>query len=289
MSFRLQAKHVFLTYPQAAAINSKEDLMEFLKQRRDGYTYCIVSKELHSDEGTHYHCLVSYNKKLDIRDATYWDFQGHHPNIQSARNPFSVIQYIKKDGDFIETGGLALTTIHAKCESLSRGQWEEYCIENNISFAYCESIWRRTHPRAGNTIERPLTTGTGTMCTALQQFKWDNWGTPLVLVGPTGCGKTIWAINNSPKPALFVSHIDRLRDFDNEIHKSIIFDDMVFKHFPVQAQIHLVDSHMPRDIHLRYTIAHIPPNTSKIFTCNERPFDDHPAVNRRIRLFSINI
>lgn len=109
-----------------------------------------------------------------------------------------------------------------------------------------------------------------------------------MLVGPTGCGKTVWALRFSPKPSLLVRHIDRLRDFDKEIHKSIIFDDMVFKHIPVQGQIHLVDNYLPADIHCRYTTALIPAGTAKIFTCNERPFEDHPAINRRIRYYSIN-
>lgn len=284
MVFRCDAKNFFLTYPQSANITTKEDLLEFLKNRRPGVTYCIVSKESHADGNTHYHALLCLTSRYDCRNESYFDFQGHHPNVQSARNTIATIKYIKKDGDFIESGGFALGQHHKRCESLNRGEWEEYCIENKIPFAFCESIWKRCNPITSNTIF--TSPQEGTLCRALQQFEFNDWRSPLVLVGPTGCGKTVWALRNSPKPALFISHIDRLREFND--HKCIIFDDMVFKHIPVQAQIHLVDNYMPRDIHIRYCVAHIPAGVAKIFTCNERPFDDHPAINRRIRYFSIN-
>lgn len=130
----------------------------------------------------------------------------------------------------------------------------------------------------------------GVIGSALQQLRFDSWDKlALVLVGPTGCGKTVWARRHAPKPALFVRHLDRLREFNPNYHKSIIFDDMKFTHMPTQAQIHLVDQYCHSDIHCRYTTASIPPGTPKIFTCNERPFEDHPAIRRRIHYVQVNI
>lgn len=286
-NFRIDAKNFFLTYPQADAVESKESLLEFLTTKRSGVVYCCVSKEQHADGEPHYHAILSFSTRYNLRDAAYFDFSGCHPNVQAARNVRHTTIYVKKDGDFVEFGQGRAGGHHEHCEQCTRGQWEEYCIDNRISFAYCESIWRRVHPNQSNTITD--SEHAGQLCAALEGFEYDQWQRSLVLVGPTGCGKTVWALRNAPKPALFVRHLDRLRDFEKDTHKSIIFDDMVFKHIPVQAQIHLVDNYLPSDIHVRYQVASIPAGVAKIFTCNERPFEDHPAINRRCRVYLINV
>lgn len=105
----------------------------------------------------------------------------------------------------------------------------------------------------------------------------------IIITGSSGIGKTTWALTNSPKPCLLVSHMDQLKKFDASKHKSIIFDDMDFKHMPLTAQIHLTDSEQPRAIHVRYGIVTIPSGVTKIFTCNNYPFEFHPAIERRTK------
>lgn len=122
-----------------------------------------------------------------------------------------------------------------------------------------------------------------TMVRCLKEFNWDDsYRKSLVIQGPPGCGKTNWAKIHAKKPALFVSHLDRLKDFRIGIHKSIIFDDLDFQHLPRTSQIHLVDRENPRDIHIRYAVAHIPAGVQKIFTCNHEPFIRDDAIRRRV-------
>lgn len=98
--FRLNTKNVFLTYPQVDF--TRDELLVFL--RTFDCTYLLVARERHVDGGLHYHCCLSFQRKINIRDSTKFDFRGYHPNIQSSRRITDVIRYCKKEGDFTEEG-----------------------------------------------------------------------------------------------------------------------------------------------------------------------------------------
>lgn len=145
-----------------------------------------------------------------------------------------------------------------------------------------ETLWEHCHAKRISTIYEDDPKN-DTMLQCLKEFNWfDNGLTSLVIHGPPGCGKTNWAKIHSKKPALFVTHLDRLKDFDPLFHKSLIFDDLDFKHLPRTSQIHLVDRENPRDIHIRYRVCHLPAGIQKIFTCNENPFIRDAAIQRRV-------
>lgn len=101
--FRFAAKKAFLTYAQATNIESKESLLNHLKSLHNA-TKVIVCREEHEDEGQHFHALVEFRTRLQSRNAAYFDFQGHHPNIQVPRRLQDVLAYIIKDGDYVNDG-----------------------------------------------------------------------------------------------------------------------------------------------------------------------------------------
>ncbi|CAO98857.1 Rep protein [Chickpea chlorotic dwarf virus] len=103
-NFRFQSKYVFLTYPKCSS--PRDDLFEFLWEKLTPFLifFLGVATELHQDGTTHYHALVQLDKKPWIRDPSFFDFEGNHPNIQPARNSKQVLEYISKDGD-IKTRG----------------------------------------------------------------------------------------------------------------------------------------------------------------------------------------
>jgi len=160
-------------------------------------------------------------------------------------------------------------------------QWICWCAKESVAPAYMEAIWAHCHVKLPSTISES-TPMDDTMFQCLKEYHWpDDSQKSLVLLGPPGCGKTNWAKKHAIKPALFVTHLDRLKDFKVGIHRSIIFDDCDFKYLPRTSQIHLVDRENPRDIHIRYRVAHIPQGIQKIFTCNEEPFVRDDAIKRR--------
>nr|QFU95484.1 RepA [Chickpea chlorotic dwarf virus] len=103
-SFRFQSKYVFLTYPKCSS--QRDDLLEFLWEKLTPFLiyFIAVATELHQDGSTHYHALIQLDKKPWIRDPSFFDFEGNHPNIQPARDSKQVLDYISKDGD-IKTRG----------------------------------------------------------------------------------------------------------------------------------------------------------------------------------------
>lgn len=285
--FRLQTKNIFLTYSniQAQQANfSKEQLFEHLKALpfRSSITYLLVGHELHEDGNDHFHATITIAEKCNIRSESFFDFEGVHPNIQSARNAITVQKYCKKDGDFLEWGS-SNKYISYLDECDDQLSWYLFCIAEKLPFQYAQSLWSLCKVTPTNTITDPIP---GRMCPQLESFTYTG-EKPLVLVGPTGCGKTTWVINNAPKPTLLISHLDRLKDLRPGYHQSIIFDDLSFLHLPRESQIHLTDYHTPRDIHVRYRIANIPAGLPKYFTANNRPFIDDPAINRRIHVVNI--
>ena len=99
---RFQGKTFLLTYAQADRIASKEALHEWL------LTYfpqkLITCREQHEDGGVHYHAVLQFATRQDFRDERRFDWQGHHPNIVSVRAPKRAVEYVAKDGDYINMG-----------------------------------------------------------------------------------------------------------------------------------------------------------------------------------------
>lgn len=118
---------------------------------------------------------------------------------------------------------------------------------------------------------------------------WDRQ-TTLIIHGKAGVGKTELAKALIPT-ALFISHLDRLKDFHQGTHGGIILDDMDFTSLSRAEQIKLADFDNPRDIHIRYKVAHIPAKTLKIVTTNLHPyggvFISDDAIKRRCTVWEM--
>lgn len=90
----------------------------------------------------------------------------------------------------------------------------------------------------------------------------------LFITGPTGTGKTRWALAQFEYP-LLVSLLEDLKGFRADRHDGIVFDDMCFSHLSPQVAIHLLDWELPRSLNVKYGSITIPAHTRKILTSNE--------------------
>lgn len=306
--FQFNCKYISVTWPRLKADNL--ELVNFIVDQLQYWQpkFIRVSRELHADGAEHHHAAIALGRKCRSRDKHILDFRGHHPNIQPTRDFAAWNAYCAKEGNYLDFGELPnstadkssvgrggraairrmdpadLTRIATECTS--RVQWLCWAAVNNVPYA--KDIWSELHgPQDLHTILD------GTISAGKLDYRFEQlvlevaWVKEkcLIIVGETGIGKTTFAKNIIPKPALMVSHIDDLRKFKPDFHKSILFDDVCFNHYPIQSQIHLVDYHNTRSIHIRYAVATIPAGTCKIFTCNENPIDlSHPAVARRCQV-----
>lgn len=291
MPFRFRAKYIFLTYPRSDF--SFDELYDFIGTIGK-LSRAIVSRECHSDGGTHIHFAGGFQDPIETRNEKKFDFQDRHPNIQKARSWPAVVTYIKKDGDYKTYGfeddpdGTDWSfgdftedpyTVAERCKT--RRDWITWCIQNKIPPAYAFAIWSDFR-----SVTTPVLhegdEGTGTIVDPLLGlFAYPGSSLrSLCLVGHPGIGKSTWAKKNVPKPALWVRHLDDLKDLDSTC-KSIIFDDMDFRHLPRTTQIQLVDRENPCSIHCRHRVARIPAGVHRVFTGNSLMFIDDTAIKRR--------
>jgi len=278
--FRFNSKRIFLTYPQCD-LTTEQLFTSF--QQQGTIIYCIIARELHQDGNAHRHALIEYEQKLQFRSPRKFDIDNYHPSIERPRNWVATLNYCKKDGDYEEFGTNEREPTESVCDiARNCGNWEDwvtYCLKHKIQFGYMEAIWKRLQ----DTLTIKDFDSAGVIRSDLDELRiHEEERKSICIQGPSGIGKSTWAKREAPKPALWVTHIDNLKSFDPQVHKSIIFDDMSFLHIPREAQIHLVDNDDTRSIHIRYGVATIPKGTRKIFTSNGPIFSQDPAIARRV-------
>lgn len=285
-TFRIQAKNFSLTYPQSDF--SLEDGLTYLRNKTfvDATPiHVIICSETHADGTLHRHAYVKYARKINLRNQRFFDFGTSHPNIQATTNVNAWINYIKEDGDFLEWHSDAIAVqdnLFERARTLSEENYFEQARAERIPFGYVSHAWNHVNNDAATlTIhEDPASDLNHVFGQELGTFNLSRNLTN-VIIGPTGCGKTLFAIRNLLKPILLISHVDDLKHLDPSLHKSILFDDMKFDHMPTTAQIHLCDRCLPRSIHRRYGTTTIPVSMQVAVTCNSEPFEWHPAIARR--------
>lgn len=283
-SFRLQAKHLFLTYPQCSLEPTKA--LEILNERVDRISQYVIAREQHKDGTPHLHVYLCLDRKIHIRDPKFFDLEGHHGNYQSCRSAGAVLKYVTKDGIYITnmdinvSWGTALSLARrgdasTALQYVQEHYPREYCIhghsiQNNLRAAapnHARVRYSEFHPQSDFT----WTPGSGRV---------------LWLWGPSGCGKTQFAKFLLGR-AFLCRELDSLREFDADKHSGFILDDLDICKLEKATLIALTDMEDDSQIKCRYSNARIPAGTPRIVTSNSPPSIYDLWFTRRIQVYEV--
>jgi len=135
-NFRLNAKHLFLTYPRYSC--DKQQLFDFINLKYR-IKRCIIAEETHEDGARHMHAYVEFQKKVDLRHWDVFDHDGHHCNLGAARKPDACINYCnKEDTSPFCFGNLDCTNeIDSLCalaeETPEESEWIDLCFSKKVN------------------------------------------------------------------------------------------------------------------------------------------------------------
>jgi len=326
--YRINAQRFLFTYAQA---DFQPDQLLTLIDRVKPIRKALACREYHLDGSPHAHAAVEFTKRINHNDGgRLFELEGNYPSIEAAKNWAACVNYCKKGenteisifgavtaDEVIRASGRACPPsvdvsnvfgLVEGCESLT--EWIQLCIDRRISMPFCKWIWEIKNGDRPPEYEENFPLPAEVTNPYLRSTAWgDGYGTDnrsLVICGPSGIGKTCWAMANipcggasGPRKWLLCTHIDDLRHFDPKVHRSILFDEIRWDGVltpggrrvgkrPLQDQIKITTWDTPVSIHCRYGVARIPAHTVKIFTCaNSICFTNEPQVRRRCRIMNL--
>jgi hypothetical protein len=101
--FRLNAKKLFLTFPQINNDYTHDNIYENLQENEKNLKSVIIAKETHKSGGFHFHIFLEYENKVDIRRHDHYDYIFHkHGQYSTVKSMKQTIKYITKENNFKE-------------------------------------------------------------------------------------------------------------------------------------------------------------------------------------------
>lgn len=245
--------------------NFTDQELKNLMSWQNEVTKMVISKEIGENGTPHLQFTVTFKKAKRFSTLKKW-FKRVHWEVTIVRD--SAFLYCKKDEseillDIDNSKQGHRTDLDDLAESIKRGKsikglWKEH---STTMLRYYKGAYEMKR-----ICQLPSTVGKF----KIEDFEWDpikDWSKCHILWGESQIGKTQFALAHFKNPKL-VRHLDDLKDFDQDEHDGIVFDDMSFNHLPRETQIHILDIENPSSIHCRFFNALIPAYTKKIFTTN---------------------
>ncbi|XP_052197148.1 uncharacterized protein LOC127804330 [Diospyros lotus] len=206
--FHINARNIFLTYPQCSL--SKEDYLQQIinLQYPIKPMYIWVCQEVHQDGSPHLHCLVQFDGKFQTRSQKFFDLvsltrSAHfHPNMQPTKSCSVIQSYIAKGGNYIDWGTF-----------WPHGQNKVYA--DKMSDVYTVALATRDKMKALEVVQKG---------DARDNVKPErSRPMSIILEAPSQTGKTCWARSLGPHN-YYIGHLDMGRHDDDAWYN--IIDDV---------------------------------------------------------------
>ncbi len=307
VSFRLQSQCVHLTYKGHLDVDLWK--AHFYPKHGDPKLFSFVhessDKEVAYD---HTHVCVEWIKNFDSTNARVYDFDDIHPHIQKVislkhKKTIVVVYHwkaprgpIDHGDDFKDKDRFAPEQFGCDPWRLEESQWQIAEEAPTLKLA-CQALG--IHPKTLAEVEKVrqefnkmsvfATPAEGVDTSQFKNLEWPK-RKALVLRGPSGIGKTQWAIAQFHNP-IMIEDLDDLKNIPKECD-GLVFDEIQFDMLSKAKKIALTDWEMARTVRIRHTLGRIPRHVPKIFCCNahEHTFglDSHASVLRRIVTIDVN-
>lgn len=295
---RWRGKRFFLTYPRCNL--AKEDLLSEL-QKSNNFSiqdWCIA-EEKHQDGTPHLHAYLHLATALDTRNQRIFDVLNFHPNIQAVRSIAAVVKYIRKDKNYTQNRDNLIPKennddIWGEARNMARAGPGLDGVEEAIDLLWARvpKIMAKDAERIRKNLEGIAPKNTVEPKYSEDKFNipfhWDQTKT-LILSGPSGTGKTSWALTQGN--TLLCTTKEDLKLIEKTTD-CIILDDIDLSKFSTETVIHLTDTEVPCSIYCRYGNARIPAGVRRIICTNKdwgflMPQDPHGAIKRRCQFETI--
>lgn len=252
--FRLQAKTLYLTYPrcEVTAAECLNRIQEYFPE----LDWAVVGRELHQDGTPHLHCLIKLQQRYTTRRPSDLDaLAGKHGNYQACRNLRRCLEYVLKDGRYVQVGIDAKAHLAAMRQHKARmsdvvakkvidgtsiraitADAPGYVMMNLQKIRSFQSFVRSQRPVDRLPLPRIGFLGLSSKVLSIWTWITNNvrqdrprpLGQPqLFIVGNTGLGKT--SLINCLRPALRIYYPPASEDFydmyDDSEYDLIVFDE----------------------------------------------------------------
>lgn len=214
----------------------------------------------------HTHVAFETDKKMHFRDARKFDFCSLHPNIKVLQTQ----QHVERVWKYHEKAPVLLTRSERSPvrptnmfqQIINAPNLTEAIKIANVEIKTVADVRALRADQQTTQVIPPLLNACSFDLQAPEGFR------VIFITGPTGCGKTRWALTQFDSP-LLVSHLEDLKGFKQDLHDGIVFDDMSFSQMAPNVAIHLLDWELPRTLNVKFGSITLPAQTRKIFTSNE--------------------
>ena len=289
--FRLQAKYLFLTYPNCGL--NLDDVLKQLKNKKNlRITDYALSKELHESGEPHIHVYLQLLTKKDIKSANFLDLVdvsndiSFHGNYQSVKFSEKSLAYVCKDFSEKEQDNniiVSANIINLRCNLTGEiiGLDERLIqLGENGQIGLGLDLLKRFKPaaflRSHDSYEKSLRSMHLRSKGIVRKFNFKDFIIPddllykfqkdlnktIYLQGDPGTGKTkfiqTYLIEILKLNPLIINNYDGLRYFVEGVNDCIILDDVDLKTCSREQVIKLLDSEDAATFDVKHSSVRIP-------------------------------